>query len=92
MATIAVKIRVIVDNEIPSQFDEVSMEAANELFKSVSGLSERGKEEKIRERLPNSSQVTSKHIATKVTKFIGRRDKETLLILFYFNFSRDLPE
>ena len=48
MATIAIKVRVIVDNEIPSQFDEVSMEAANELFKSVLGLSERGKEEKIR--------------------------------------------
>ena len=92
MATIAVKIRVIVDNEIPSQFDEVSMEAANELFKSVSGLSERGKEEKIREKLPNSSKETSKVIARKVKKFIGRRDKKTFLILFYFNFSKDLPE
>ena len=91
MAT-RVRIRVIDDNEIPSQLDEVSMESANELFKSVSGLSERGKEEKIRERLPNSSKGTSKVIAMKVTKFIGRRDKETLLILFYFNFSRDLPE
>ena len=38
-----VRIRVIDDNEITSQLDEVSMEAVNELFKSVSGLSERGK-------------------------------------------------
>ena len=77
MATRAVRIRVTDNNEIPSRLDEVSMEAANEIFKSVSGLSERGKVEKIRERLPNSSKVTSKHIATKVKKFIGRRDKET---------------
>ena len=77
MATTAVRIRVTNDNEIPSQHDEVSMEAANELFKSLSGLTERGKEERVRERLPNSSEVTSKHITTKITKFTGRRDKET---------------
>ena len=43
MATRAVRTRVIDDNEIPSQLDEVSMEAANEIFKSMSGLSKRGK-------------------------------------------------
>ena len=77
MATTAVRIRVTNDNEIPSQHDEVSMEAAFELFKSLSGLTERGKEEKVRERFPNYCQGTSKVIATKVTKFTGRRDKET---------------
>ena len=77
MATRAVRTRVIDDNEIPSQLDEVSMEAANEIFKSMSGLSKRGKVEKVLERFPNSCKGTPQLIAVKVTKFIGRRDKET---------------
>ena len=43
----ATNIRIMIEtqDEIGAQHDEVSMDAAFELFKSVSGLTERGKEE-----------------------------------------------
>ena len=71
MATRAVRLD---DNEIRSQLDEVSMEDACDLFKSVSKWKIEPKEEKIREKLPNSCKGTGK-IAMKVTKFLSMGQK-----------------
>ena len=79
--------RAIDDNEIRSQLDEVSMEDAYDLFKSVSRFKIREKEEKVRKKLPNScTSVGNGKIAKKLPRFIGRRDKETLFLLSHLFF------
>ena len=73
--------RNIDDNEIQSQLETVSMEDAFDLMKSLSGEPVRVLQEKLQEKLPNSSKRLQT-LSKKVTKFKGRKDQETIFYLF----------
>lgn len=77
----ATRTRIIPDNEIQSQLDKFTMEDGFEFFKSLSGEPVRVIEDKVREKLPDSGQGLG-WISKKVTKFIGRKDQESIFISF----------